>query len=94
MTDSAYYLLCCLGSYCETAGLGAVTGDCAAGYYCIGGATIPNPTDNITGAICPEGHYCPDGTFTPVACPSGYYLNATGSGSFEDCKLCLAGTVQ
>ena len=68
-----------------------MTGDCAAGYYCIGGAIIPNPIDNVTGAICPEGHYCPDGTFTPESCPPGYYLNATGSGSFADCKLCLAG---
>ena len=32
---------CTIGKYCETSGLTAPTGDCAAGYYCVQGKTPP-----------------------------------------------------
>ena len=42
-----------------------ISGDCAAGYYCTGGAWIPDPIDNgdneTTGDICPLYHHCPEG---------------------------------
>lgn len=36
------------------------------------------PSDGETGNICPEGHYCPMGSFYPVVCPDGTYSNTTG----------------
>lgn len=34
------------------------SGECTAGFYCKGGAVLPNPTDEVTGNICPAGTYC------------------------------------
>lgn len=39
-------------------GLGAVTGDCRIGYYCGRGSEREDPTDGVTGDICPAGRYC------------------------------------
>lgn len=39
-------------------GLSMPSGECTAGFYCKGGAVLPNPTDDVTGNICPEGTYC------------------------------------
>lgn len=39
-------------------GLSIPSGECAAGFYCKGGATLPNPRDDVTGNICPAGTYC------------------------------------
>ncbi|ETE62183.1 Multiple epidermal growth factor-like domains protein 6, partial [Ophiophagus hannah] len=36
-------------------------GDCAAGFWCKGGAHVPNPTDGVSGQPCPAGHYCLSG---------------------------------
>lgn len=49
---------CDVGQYCMTPGLNHTEGPCAAGYYCLGGASSPTPTDNITGGLCPQGKYC------------------------------------
>lgn len=37
---------CTIGMYCETVGLTAPTGDCAAGYYCVQGETLPTVLKN------------------------------------------------
>ena len=63
-------------------------GDCSAGYYCTGGAWIPDPVDNTTGNICPQHHICKAGADTPKTCPIGYHANSTG---MSDCQLCMAG---
>ena len=46
------------GSYCATPGLPSVSGSCDPGYYCARGASRSDPTDGITGDICPPGRYC------------------------------------
>ena len=44
-------------------GLAAVTGPCAAGYYCSGDAISPlQPALTSTGGPCTTGHYCLQGT--------------------------------
>nr|XP_006821767.1 PREDICTED: uncharacterized protein LOC100369099 [Saccoglossus kowalevskii] len=83
---------CSPGHYCDSAGLASVSGECDMGYYCTLGASVRDPTDGVTGDICTTGHYCPQGTYNPVSCPSGYYTNATGNTAFEDCNLCLPGS--
>lgn len=65
-----------------------IVGDCSAGYYCTGGAWIPDPVDNVTGNICPQHHVCKAGSDTPKTCSIGYHANSTG---MSDCQLCMAG---
>ena len=61
------------------------------GYYCSLGASDPAPTDNVTGAICPVGHYCPEGSPAPISCPTGYYLDSEENNALEDCLPCPLG---
>ena len=35
-----------------------MTGSCKAGYYCARGSNREDPTDGVTGDICPAGRYC------------------------------------
>ena len=47
---------CTAGSYCETPGLDAVTGPCAAGHYCTGGALAPTPVNHLVGDATGTDH--------------------------------------
>ena len=40
------------------------------------------------GGICPEGHYCPQGTTVPLPCGVGSFINITGQ---DTCLPCPAG---
>jgi hypothetical protein len=42
------------GSYCGTTGLTAPSGPCTGGFYCIGGAKLPNPVAQSYGDIWSE----------------------------------------
>lgn len=81
-----------LGHFCKTSGLSNVTGPCDAGYYCLAGAKISNPHDNITGNVCPRGHYCPIGTSNPIKCPAGKFSNSLQNQNKSDCELCTEGS--
>ena len=61
------YLWCCVrsepteceeGSYCATPALSVVTGPCDPGFYCARAASRADPTDGVTGDVCPRGRYC------------------------------------
>ncbi|KAM4702881.1 uncharacterized protein WCC33_011421 [Rhinophrynus dorsalis] len=67
---------CPPGYYCDSVGLSAPTGLCLPGYYCATGVSMSAPTgENFTGdgGACPVGHYCPQGSVHPLACPEGTY---------------------
>ncbi|KAM8989363.1 uncharacterized protein PRD47_016786 [Ara ararauna] len=87
--------LCPVGRYCRGDANWEPDGLCSAGYYCEGGATdaIPRgtPAFPLSGP-CPRGHYCPEGTHFPVACPAGTLNNATGGASPESCVPCYPGS--
>ncbi|CAM9824345.1 unnamed protein product [Bubo scandiacus] len=87
--------LCPVGRYCRGDANWEPDGLCSAGYYCEGGATdaIPRgtPAFPLSGP-CPLGHYCPEGTHFPVACPVGTLNNATGGTSPESCVTCYPGS--
>lgn len=57
--DSRSCTKCSTGHYCGSKGMTSVGVDdeCDAGFYCIEGATRPDPIDGITGKICPAGGY-------------------------------------
>lgn len=41
---------------------------------------------------CPAGHYCPDGSFSPVPCPTGFFRPNKNGKDADDCGMCPAGT--
>uniref|UniRef100_K3WJP5 Tyrosine-protein kinase ephrin type A/B receptor-like domain-containing protein n=1 Tax=Globisporangium ultimum (strain ATCC 200006 / CBS 805.95 / DAOM BR144) TaxID=431595 RepID=K3WJP5_GLOUD len=73
---------CPPGKYCETPGLFLPTGNCIAGYYCMGGASTPTQT------VTEPGYYSLDGAFSQLPCPSGQFNLHT---SQEKCVDCPAG---
>ena len=82
---------CDPGHYCNASGLSNVTGPCSAGYFCTQNATSPKPSDGTTGNVCPPGHYCLEGTSSPIQCPIGTFSNSTGNDEEADCAKCSAG---
>jgi hypothetical protein len=81
------------------------TGDCYAGYYCIGAAYSPKQFTAQAGKWTAAGasaeEDCALGTYNPytaqsscLPCPAGYYCDATGMSAPLDCPLgyyCPAG---
>lgn len=53
--------MCPAGRFCGSEGLVQPSGACAAGFLCLMGATVPNPSDNTTGSLCPPGIFCQQG---------------------------------
>lgn len=53
--------MCPAGQFCGSEGLVMPSGSCAPGFLCLVGATVPNPTDNRTGSLCPPGIFCQQG---------------------------------
>ena len=73
--DSRSCTKCPIGYYCGSQGLtSGTTTPCDAGFYCILGAIRPDPTDGITGMICPAGGYCLQGATSVSSCPAGKYM--------------------
>jgi len=82
---------CPPGKYC-TIGSSIFSGYCNAGYICVGGQGVPNPTGvfdfsytNSKSGPCPIGHYCPIGTTYPIPCPAGQYSPNTGAALCTNC---------
>ena len=67
------------GEFCDETGLTTTSGLCLEGFFCNSGARTNAPTDNITGNVCPFGHYCVNGTQIPEPCPEGYYGPSEGT---------------
>lgn len=57
----------------------------------MGGSRTDRPTDGVTGAECPEGSYCIEGSATPAPCPNGTFSNTTKNEKVEDCVDCTSG---
>lgn len=89
--DANSPLSCPPGMYCAGFANIAPTGLCNNGYYCISGASSPQPTDGMIGDVCPTGHYCTEGSINFTACPPGTFgqvLQARNES--EGCELCPA----
>lgn len=92
-TQSSDCKACPAGYYCDQKGLTIYSKKIMAGYYSTAtGQVVANPP-NVSGVKgeCETGHYCPEGTSSPVACPAGTYNNARGATSSSDCLSCPPG---
>ena len=81
---------CSAGYYCDEYGMTDKTlivrnKLCDAGYYCLGGSLVPNPTDGVKGGKCTPGNYCPRGSTNQVPCAAGTYETRAGSPLCQDC---------
>lgn len=82
---------CPPGEYCSSSNLNASTGSCLAGYYCTNGSEEANPVGKSYGDECPAGHYCPEKSYQPTACPAGTYNPNTRSTNETACLSCDPG---
>ena len=92
---SSYPQDCPGGQYCADSS-GRTTGPVAAGYYGLRKMSSPTPVlvfdgSDLIGSVCPAGHFCPEASVSPTACPAGTYSNQTGNVELNDCLLCLPG---
>ncbi|XP_014845642.1 PREDICTED: uncharacterized protein LOC106919650 isoform X3 [Poecilia mexicana] len=81
-------LMCPAGHFCGSEGLVEPSGSCAAGFLCLMGAKVPNPSDNMTGSLCPPGIFCQRG-LRAGDCQAGFYCD-WGS-TKADQAVCPAG---
>lgn len=66
---------CTPGYYCENNGQSEVTGKCHAGFYCILGSHLAEPSLSAIGGRCSAGEYCPIGSSAPIGCDPGKYCD-------------------
>ena len=104
LQDAAQCVVCPPGYFCASAAM-AISGACAAGYYCPSGTYSqtqhPCPTGTYSNASdlydptqctdCPPGSYCEGGLSFAVACPAGYYSSVSKTVSADACSICPAG---
>ncbi|KAM3922961.1 uncharacterized protein RB166_012036 [Leptodactylus fuscus] len=85
--------VCNGGKYCMFYNSTGVTGDCAAGYYCMARSQREDPEEEIPGTAgpCPPGHFCPPGSVVPTPCPVGTFSSRIKLRSEAECSLCIAG---
>lgn len=83
--------LCPAGFYCEAENITEPTAQCAAGYYCVLGASSPTPTLDATGGPCPQGTFCEQGWMWPTPCPKGTFGDRDLLPSEADCVICPPG---
>ena len=74
MIISNYFIY---SSYCEIAGLSAVTGPCDAGWYCLGGAEFAQPQTAVQGGSCEVGNFCTEGSTAQTLCSASSYCDST-----------------
>ncbi|PIK41162.1 hypothetical protein BSL78_21986 [Apostichopus japonicus] len=90
-TDLSDCQPCAPGDYCDQIGLSEPAGPCDAGFFCLTGSNSSSPTFGDDADECPVGHYCPQGTAQPQACPPGTYSPSVRRQAVEECLNCTAG---
>jgi len=96
MTALSDCLPCPAGKACEfkaIASLATDLPDCAAGFFCISGATSRYPYTLSAGEYgpCPVGHWCDVGTSVPTPCVAGFFSNQERAISIDYCLACPPG---
>lgn len=81
-----YSIACTPGSFCSANALAAVSGSCSAGFACLGGATVSQPTSAAQGGmVCPVGTFCPTGSASPQPCLAGTYNDVPQQSACSPC---------
>jgi hypothetical protein len=62
---------------------------CVLRYICLGGSSVPSPTDGTHGYKCPPGFYCPSGAHHELPCKPGTFSPLSGA---DTCLPCPQGT--
>jgi len=93
LTDSRSCTPCDAGRYCPYMGQTEVdnTFECDKGFICYGGSARPEPTDLVTGEICPSGGYCEQGGTTVTLCVAGLVGLFQAAYDITACVNCEAG---
>ena len=95
-TDERSCLPCPGGLFCQGYGLDEPSGECLAGWYCLGGAKTATPMGGAGGDICPPGYFCPSTTINPLICPAGFFCRdqnlAKPNGKCSSGFYCEAGS--
>jgi hypothetical protein len=67
--------------------------DCTPGYVCKGATSSDKPRSLAVenGYPCPQGHYCPLGSYEEKKCPVGTYAKYLATESEDNCILCKVG---
>ena len=80
-------LPCPSGKFCNSSGLSYPSGDCDAGFICLNGSSVPNPSSGV----CAVGSYCEKGAVFASLCPPGTLGKKTKAQSIHDCTPCEPG---
>ncbi|KAL8449158.1 hypothetical protein Emed_003309 [Eimeria media] len=77
MQSASSCLPCPPGKACTQTGLSEADQKCAGGHYCTSGAPTTTPEEEWSqgGSTCTAGFVCPEGSISPMPCPSGSYCN-------------------
>lgn len=62
---------------------------CVLRYVCVGGSSLPSPTDGTHGYKCPPGFSCPPGAHHELPCKPGTFSPLPGA---DTCLSCPQGT--
>ena len=99
--NSASMTSCPAGYYCPDPFMAAqnTAYECAAGFYCSGGAwsmTPGNPydaarTDGATGGLCSPGKYCDTGSTAELSCDPGFFNPNEMGKTSAACQNCPYG---
>lgn len=58
---------------------------CVLRYICLGGSSVPSPTDGIHGYKCPPGFFCPPGAHHELPCKPGTFSPLSGADTCLPC---------
>ncbi|GMF37121.1 unnamed protein product [Phytophthora fragariaefolia] len=70
--------------------------ECLEGYVCLGATNSSQPESREVdrGYPCPPGYYCPAGSSSEIACPSGSYQPLYKAANVSVCLLCPENSYQ
>jgi hypothetical protein len=96
MTAESDCLACPAGKACEFKAISDIATDlpdCAAGFFCVSGASSRYPYTLVSGEYgpCPVGYWCDIGNSVPEACLAGTFSSQERAISSDYCLVCPPG---
>ena len=82
---------CSAGYYCGGGSAVSSPHESDGFHVSYAGETCVEVGANVTNDICPPGHYCPEGSPSPVQCPPGTNTSSWGLAEVGDCQACVKG---